>query len=1139
MTKSTKKDKFKQLVETFNTVNLPNKNKELEVRFGTKNKGKKTITKNDFDNVIASLQSMGFICENVLGEYLMRIGYMYINKSGKKIRSNARLELDGHHVVKTYCSKENIKKLLDDDLLKNYIRFVRKDYINVNEEKLKPYDSDDYGFRVSLQTEEILMDNLPFIRSTIDSWDEIEKTYRYIKRFRFTHKDYPLYCDLSIVKSSNFGKSYYILEESGVFKNLENYEIEIEVDNNKLYNLTLENDTNNDVNMIEIKTNMIMESLKKTIKTILQGLQNTKFPISLSEINNIYNEYSEFILKNKNNERVSSLNPTQFIGPGTRTLKQKHIMELQDGMNTKSIRNNYTVTDKADGERCMCYVSSLGKIYLIDSNMRIRFTGSVTKEKKIFNTIIDGELILYNKENQFINLYAAFDIYFVRGKDVRKQPFVNNKIKMQDDKKIIYRHTLLKQFMDIIKPECVSNQHTNAMRFEMKVFEIATEEKNIFKCCDIVLHKTQHESYTYETDGLIFTPALEPLPGINYKHTWDSSFKWKPPKYNTIDFLISYSKKENGDDIEGTIYHDGSSNSRDTGIKKYKQIRLLCGFNQGHKDHGYMNPLEQLIEDKIPDKKINNEYEPVPFYPTNPYDPNASKCNIIMKKDNNGIDQLYTTEGDVIENDTIVEFAYDDLKPSLWKWVPLRVRRDKTYQFKIGIKNYGNAYHVANDNWQSIHNPVTNEMIRMGENIPTELVDDDVYYNRVNGKTNTRSMRDFHNMYVKRLLIKSVSKPGGTLMDFAVGKAGDFPKWISSKLSFIYGIDVSLDNIEHKLDGACSRYLNYKKENNNTPYALFANGDSGELIRNGDALVNPVYKRINKAVFGEGPKDKKILGDGVYRQYGIGKDGFDVTSCQFALHYFFKSPLILKNFLTNVSECTKVGGYFIGTCYDGSSVFNLLKNMSKDESSAIFKNNQKIWEVIKQYDNEEFEDDSTSINCKISVYQESINQPIPEYLVNFNYFERLMSNYGFIVISKEEANQIGLPSGMGMFNELFMHLESEIRNNHIKESNIGKSRYMSEQEKKVSFLNKFFVFKKVRQITKEDLSKELQQEVMEFNENIEDMKKNNKENNNNDDNDDNDDNIEINKEDNNNENNKKTNKNAKKINKRVKLTLKK
>ena len=129
-------------------------------------------------------------------------------------------------------------------------------------------------------------------------------------------------------------------------------------------------------------------------------------------------------------------------------------------------------------------------------------------------------------------------------------------------------------------------------------------------------------------------------------------------------------------------------------------------------------------------------------------------------------------------------------------------------------------------------------MITTGENIENELGDDDVYYNKIKGDTHMRSLRDFHNLYVKNTLIKGVSKPGGNLIDFAVGMGGDFSKWIQAKLSFVFGVDISKDNIENRVRGACARYLNYRKDHSRMPYALFLHGNSSVNIRDGSAYYN-------------------------------------------------------------------------------------------------------------------------------------------------------------------------------------------------------------------------------------------------------------------------------------------------------------
>ena len=111
-------------------------------------------------------------------------------------------------------------------------------------------------------------------------------------------------------------------------------------------------------------------------------------------------------------------------------------------------------------------------------------------------------------------------------------------------------------------------------------------------------------------------------------------------------------------------------------------------------------------------------------------------------------------------------------------------------------------------------------MISTGNGIPN-LTDNDVYYNRDNKISKTVAMRNFHNKFVKDALINAVSKPDDTLIDFAVGKAGDLNKWKNAKLSFIFGIDVSKDNIENKVDGACARYIKQANKQAKFPSILF------------------------------------------------------------------------------------------------------------------------------------------------------------------------------------------------------------------------------------------------------------------------------------------------------------------------------
>jgi hypothetical protein len=1076
-------------------------NNELEVRFGTKDlRDIKRLTKNDYDNVVKVLKSFGFYTTNPVGTPSLRIRCEFLDSvSGRFKMSDTRAEIDGVIGVESYCKSNDIKSIYMKT--RSCVKFVnKKPFITKDDKKIiRPVDMDDFNFRVSLQTEEEVKKGIE--NYIMENWRKSKKEFRYLNRVSFVHDLYPVTIDLSITKSGNKnkdnrGRSYiipvYTIEESNVFNNPESYEIEIEINNKKIGPGTNFQ-----------SPEQLLASLRKVIKYVLSGLQGTMYPISYPEQQEIIRDYMKMIWGDEYepSRRVTSQN---FIGPNSITLQLTNIAPVDENSSIPNIRKDFIVTDKADGDRHLMYISKNGKIYLISSNMDIKFTGAKTMSEDCFNTLFDGELILHDKNGEFINLYAAFDIYFHKNKDVRHHTFL-----LSEEQEDIYksRFYLLEKLSHLLKPISImdsgnsrekmsikerladySKMEASPIRFIMKKFYPMSSKQTIFDGCRSILDKEKEGLFEYETDGLIFTHMFYGVgsnvigkAGPKTKITWEWSFKWKPPQYNTIDFLVTTLKSPTGEDVVKSLFEEGVSMSKDIQYDEYKIIELRCGFNERY--DGYINPCQDIYDDNLPEYKPRyeepagkaNEYVPRRFYPTEPYDVNAGICNLMLQLDDTGAKQIFTKEGDVITDNTIVEFAYEIDAEKGWNWKPLRVRYDKTAKLRRGEKEYGNSYKVCNENWKSIHpsGRITEDMLITGIGIPEISVSEDVYYNTPAGKMKTEGLKNFHNLYVKKLLIDGAANPGDTLIDFACGKAGDLPKWIASKLSFVFGVDISPDNLENRLDGACARYISSRKINKHMPSALFVNGNSAYNIKDGSAMLNDKAKQVTAAVFGNGPKEVDKIGKGVAKQYGKGEEGFNVSSCQFAIHYFFKNPDTLKGFLKNVAECTKLNGYFIGTSYDGKVVFNELKRVKTGESIQIIEDGKKIWEVKKLYKGDTFEDNSSSINYEISVYQESINQDISEYLVNYDYFDRLMDAYGFKLISKEEANEMGVPEGTGLFSELFINMLDEIKRNKFKATMFGAAPNMTNAEKKISFLNRYFVYKKVREVNIDKLYLEL------------------------------------------------------------------
>ena len=259
-------------------------------------------------------------------------------------------------------------------------------------------------------------------------------------------------------------------------------------------------------------------------------------------------------------------------------------------------------------------------------------------------------------------------------------------------------------------------------------------------------------------------------------------------------------------------------------------------------------------------------------------------------------------------------------------------------------------------------------------------------------------------------------------------------------------------------------------------------------MRTGQAAISERYRLITRAIFGEGAKDASLLGRGVYPHYGRAADGFDICSVQFAVHYFFENIVKLHTFLQNVSECTKLGGYFIGTCFDGVRIFQALSRLENGDEISVMESAQasgnsaddseprKIWSVRKKYHQAEFEPDSSSVGYEIEVFQESINKNTVEYLVNFEYLTQLLENYGFDLVSPEEAATtlaFPMPDGTetfdGMFHQMELECKQKSQQSQQSRNEYGSAMFMRPEEKQISFYNRYFIFRKNRNINAKHL----------------------------------------------------------------------
>ena len=289
-------------------------------------------------------------------------------------------------------------------------------------------------------------------------------------------------------------------------------------------------------------------------------------------------------------------------------------------------------------------------------------------------------------------------------------------------------------------------------------------------------------------------------------------------------------------------------------------------------------------------------------------------------------------------------------------------------------------------------------------------IDELVYYDNIEKQTKdlSHNMRSFHNN-IKRMLICSVSdaisrslQNNLSLLDLACGQLGDLYKWYDAYINFVWGIEINKNNL-YKKDGAINRYKNFLTQHNKN--------DLKVKLTCADASL-PI--KISKP--------------------------FNIVSCQFALNYFLETPEKLNGLLNNVTNALRPGGYFIGTVIDGQSVYNLLSN-GKDKISGITDDNDLMWEIIRVFPNDQ---PFQKYGQAITMYMSSIgDKPITEYLVNFDYIIEKCHEYNLELVTSELFDSI--------YNNIKQPKDIRLEWNY-------KFTPLSDQEKQLSFLNRYFIF---------------------------------------------------------------------------------
>ena len=473
--------------------------------------------------------------------------------------------------------------------------------------------------------------------------------------------------------------------------------------------------------------------------------------------NNEYQDYiylvAQFIITNK-----TYLEEFKFKSGLKRLLN--NVIEMNTEMYYKNIQSqidNFYVTDKIDGQRCIIIIKE------DNSNFNIKLLTNKLYQLSDYNeqinkgkiTILDSEFII-SEENKNKDL--------IHSKDVKLYLFdiisyENNKIALSPfEDRFPYIEKAFNKIKFLSNIQC---------KEYIKLTSNYKDELTSF-------YNKKRKSKEYEIDGLIFTPTSKVINKaskfpINTNYNNMVGYKWKPIEDITIDFYIKKLPKHLYE-----TYPFNNYNKKDiiyvlfSGISKYDYDKLNLT---------YMTNYKKII----PEEFLNKTYFPIQF-----------------STSDNPINYIFISSEDDLDN-KIGEFNYTN---NLWKLK--KIRYDRTIELERG-EYFGNYFKIAELIWNNIKNPLTFEKL-FEENTSYFLQDDNLMYKAQRG----------YNSFVKTYILENVINPKLSdknnkdwIIDLAAGKGQDMPR--INNMGFKNGIFI--DNDSNALLELINRKFNLKSQN--------------------------------------------------------------------------------------------------------------------------------------------------------------------------------------------------------------------------------------------------------------------------------------------------------------------------------------
>ena len=894
------------------------------------------------------------------------------------------------------------------------IVYEKKEIIHFNQNLSSLLDNSEYGLRLAINHETDITE----IFSGIGT--DNQKTFNEALKFeRVKHRHITI------------GPGYEIhltevesIDTNNLKNNKTSYELEIEL------------------------TNAWKDNYNFIISTVLPELfclvHNTEIVFSRSEHNNLINLCTKALVKDKSgNKDVYGYNHLPFnVIPTVVNLLYSHLV---DGHIVNNNHTGYTVTDKAHGLNKLLIFHESG-VWLVSPSTVPKNTSQVQNYPDQANllslyspfrqlTIIQGEYIIYHKkgfEYKQPYVFWAYDCLYFNNVDIRSYPHLDPDATLNDIDNDIDIEAASSYSNDI---NSLGNGRCDKLRMIIDEFndvknDILSElDKEKYKLTELLsLNLKSHYGFVapnqpgekrdffsvmrkvlellpsrpYNTDGLIFTPVFTDYSGKYFvnnsgEHTQINSslkiYKWKPLDELTVDLAIDVGLY---DKITLTML-DAQMVPND------HYTNIVNSFKNFTVESNDIVKISYISEDRYSIEKI----------------PNTPSAKLTSNQDLRLFPRQRTEIfGQILyinDNDYMVMFPNNSVR------VPLPAIMDKKisnpedisplrtgHVFEISYnpeteeytvnrdrpdKPLPNRKNVVFDNWNLIHNPITEEVL-MGT---------------------SHRLRDKYFSSFKRELFKQAARdyPNGSLLDIGSGMGGTIS--VMSSFSKLFLVEPQLDHLPELL----RRTLDFKKNNKtvdpvvglylwtganyDTDFSRLRNRvlpSKEENVPHGlkTMLTEEEYSRIRlytendivdpnirTFIIQAGGQDHERITKLIQK---INHGSVDVISSMLSMSFLWQNVNILAGFILTIVNNLAVNGSFIYTTIDGYAVRSLFVKGRTDV---------KFGSTSLSYDEKR---DDLIINIPKSIVR---NQR--EWLVNINHLIVGLGIFGCQLESSKKMNK--------------------------------------------------------------------------------------------------------------------------------------